>query len=83
MLPEVYISVFAGYMYDIGTHAAKRRKPGESDTFRAIVQHIKSPAKKIYCSSKNRRRIGQMTIITRLQRRNKETNKKYWRLTPP
>ena len=45
MLAEVYISVFAGYRYDIGIHAAKRRKPGESDTFRATVQHIRSPAK--------------------------------------
>ena len=45
MLPEVYISVFAGYRYDIGTHAAKRRKPVESDTFRANQQRIKSSAK--------------------------------------
>ena len=45
MLPEVYVSVFAGYRYDIGTYAARRRKPVESDTFRAIIQHIRSSAK--------------------------------------
>ena len=81
MLPEVYISVFAGYMYDIGTHAAKRRNQANR-TLSGQSYSISKARQKIYCSSNYRRRIGQKTIITRLQKRNKEMNKKGGRLDP-
>ena len=72
MLPEVYVSVFAGHMCT----NSKAMKNQAKRTLSGQLYSISEARLKIYCSPKYPRRIGQSDCMTRPVTKDKELNKK-------
>ena len=78
MLPEVYVSVFAGRRYK----TSKATKKYAKQTISGQNNSVSKARQKIYCSSKFRGPSQQTDIKKSLKKKNKELNKKVGPLCP-